>query len=179
MIDSGFAELWRGFNAAGGTPVLTAFGGVIVTGIIGYVLQERKSRIEDRRQQRDAKRSRGEELYHLFDDWLVNIREAAEELKWKIQTSALTLEHIKAAFGDQQAYRRIIMLANIDFSSITGHLEELGKTYTVYCAAINEIGAEPDEAIVVPPIDIFLEVLNSTGDKFQQVLIDQMKALYD
>jgi hypothetical protein len=64
MIVGHFGELWSKFNAAGGTPVLTAFGGVIVTGVLSYILQERKSRIEDRRLQPDAKRLRGEELYH-------------------------------------------------------------------------------------------------------------------
>jgi hypothetical protein len=101
-------ELWRRFNAAGGTPVLTGFGGVIVTGVTGYFLQERKSEIEDRRLQRDAKRLRGEELYHLFDNWLMGIRKSAEDLGWKIQTEDHTLKDIELAYGDQQAYRRLI-----------------------------------------------------------------------
>jgi hypothetical protein len=98
-------ELWRRFNAAGDTPVVTAFGGVIVTGITGYLLQERKSEIEDSRLKRDAKRLRGEELYHLFDEWLMGIRKAAESLAWKIRMGDHTLKDF-------------LMLANIDFPSM-------------------------------------------------------------
>jgi hypothetical protein len=141
--------------------------------------KERKSQIEDRRLQRDAKRSRGEELYHLFDSWLVGIREAAGELTWKIQTGGHTLKHIEAAFGDQSMYRRIVMLSHIDFPAMSEILEPLGRKYTTYGGVLNTIGAEPDAELVVPSIEEFIKVLNSTGDEFEELLLSQMKALYD
>jgi len=178
MFGNHLGELWNRFNAAGGTPVLTAFGGVIVTGVTGYLLQERKSEIEDRRLQRDAKRSRGEELYHLFDNWLVGIRDAATNLKWRIQTGGLTENDIESAYGDQQAYRRLIMLTNIDFPSMKLYLENLGKEYAAYTNVLATIGAEPDKEVVVPPIEKFIEVVTPTGDRFQTALIRRMKELY-
>jgi hypothetical protein len=173
-----FNELWNRFNAAGGTPVLTAFIGVIATGIVTYALQERKNRIEDQRQQRDAKRLRGEELYHLFDKWLIDIRQATSNLAWKIQTGGHMESEIESAYGDQPTYRRVVMLGNVDFPGMVGILHVLGQTYTAHGGILSTIGVEPNEATVVPPLKKFIDDLNEIGDQFQSTLLGEMKALY-
>jgi hypothetical protein len=109
----------------------------------------------------------------------MGIRESAENLAWKIQTGDLTRKDIELAYGDQQAYRRLIMLANIDFPSMKDHLENLSKEYVAYTNVLATIGAEPDKEVVVPPIETFIEVLNSTGDRFQTALIRRMNQLYN
>lgn len=78
----------------------------------------------------------------------------------------------------QQANRRLFMLANIDFPSMNLLLENVGKEYEAYTTVLATIGAEPDQEVVLPPIDKFIELSYSTGEKFQKGLITRMKQLY-
>lgn len=174
------SQLWSDFNANGGVPVLTAFGGVIVTIAGNYVLQERRDALRDERRLRDAKRERGEELYKLVDQWTKGVVKNSHSLSMAMKRKNFTQSDVWNANGDGNKFTRVKLLVDLDFPSTRPALDAL----TAAWAKLHHLVFELMKQRVEPSgeygtqIAVQAEELWKPAREFHDALTQAMRDLY-